>query len=74
MIAQVIAEGCAVDHERLFTEAKLSVHAWQSLTRVDQDDITALWRAADRLGAPLILALMFWTTFIFGLLAHSHLK
>ncbi|MBQ0758686.1 MAG: AraC family transcriptional regulator ligand-binding domain-containing protein [Zhongshania sp.] len=66
MIALVIAEGCAVDHERLFTEAKLSINAWQSLSRVDQDDITALWRAADRLGAPPEIGL--------GVLKHFHFR
>lgn len=66
MIAQVIAEGCHVDRDRLFAEAKLSTNAWQSITRVNQDDITALWRAADRLGAPPDIAL--------GVLEHFHFR
>jgi AraC-like DNA-binding protein len=66
MIAQVIAEGCHVDREHLFKEAKLHPKAWQSLSRVNQGDITALWRAADRLGAAPDIGL--------GVLEHFHFR
>lgn len=66
MVSRLIAEACHVDQERLFAEARLSPGAWQQLTRVDQNDITALWKAADRLGAPPDIGL--------GVLEHFHFR
>lgn len=66
MTAQVIAEGANVNREHLFKEAKLEADAWQLLTRVNQDDLTALWKAADHLGAPPDIGL--------GVLKHFHFR
>ncbi|CAA0080250.1 HTH-type transcriptional regulator VirS [Zhongshania aliphaticivorans] len=52
MVVQVILDACDVDQECLFKEADLDMTSWMSLSRVTQEDLTSLWKAADRLGGP----------------------
>lgn len=49
MIARVTADACQLDHEQLFAEAGVALDKWQPEARITQSDITALWKAADRL-------------------------
>lgn len=66
MIAEVTADACGVDHESLFREAGVALTSWRSLNRISQEDLTALWKAADRLSGRPDIGL--------GVLKHFHFR
>ncbi len=49
MVANVTGKACHLDREALFKEAGIPLNAWDSLNRVNQEDLTALWKTAERL-------------------------
>jgi AraC-like DNA-binding protein len=57
MTAQAAADACGLEQPLLFKEAGLEFSSWQSLNRISQNDLTALWKAAERLSGRLDIGL-----------------
>ncbi len=51
MVARVTADACGMDQARLFKAAGLAATPWKNASRVNQEDLTALWKTADELSA-----------------------
>ncbi|AMO69165.1 AraC family transcriptional regulator [gamma proteobacterium BDW918] len=57
MVANVTAAACGFDREQLFKEAGIPLSAWDSVSRVNQEELTALWKLAQRLTGRVDLGL-----------------
>lgn len=66
MTAQAAADACGLDQESLFQEAGVEFARWQSQKRINQNDLTALWKAADRLSGQADIGL--------SVLKHFHFR
>ncbi len=49
MVANVTAAACGFDREQLFKEAGIPLSAWDSVNRVNQEELSALWKLAQQL-------------------------
>nr|WP_244966099.1 AraC family transcriptional regulator ligand-binding domain-containing protein [Zhongshania antarctica] len=57
MVANVTAAACGFDREQLFKEAGIPLSAWDSVNRVNQEELTALWKLAQQLTGRVDLGL-----------------